>query len=336
MAVTRADVARLAGVSPALVSYVINPGSRPVSAEARQRIEAAIKELNYRPNAIAQALRRSTSHSVGLLMPTFTSPVVSYLAENIEELCRAQGYVLLSGNTGGVADREASYLQEFISRGVDALILIGTASPAGLETAAASGVPVLALDNIPYGVGVSSIRVDAVGGAESAVRHLIEVHGHRRIACVAARWPEHSNVGDRVTGWRNAMTSAGLHAGDELLVHAGSHDRDGGWEAIGSVIDETDATAAFITSDVKAIGALHFLRSRGIRVPEDFAVVSYDGTVLSGSAWPRLTTVGQFIPEVAAHVVERLLTKVATKGLEPTHDVLPTELIVRESCGCVP
>lgn len=336
MAVTRADVARLAGVSPALVSYVINPGSRPVSADARRRIEAAIAELGYRPNAIAQALRRSSSRSIGLLMPTFTSPVVSYAAENIEELFREHGYVMLSGNTGGASERETSYLQDFISRGVDALLLISTASPEGLATAAASGVPVIALDNVPEEVGVSTIRVDAAGGAESAVKHLIEVHGHTRIACIAADWPPHSQAESRVVGWRSAMTAAGLPAGDDLLVRAETFDRAGGWNAVGHVLDATDATAAFVTSDVKAIGALNNLRSRGVRVPEDFAVVSYDGTVLAGSAWPRLTTVDQGIPELAAVVVERLLEKIKNKGSAPTHDVFPTTLVIRESCGCPP
>src|SRR5690606_19221376 len=99
------------------------------------------------------ALRRSSSRSIGVLMPTFTSPAVSYLAEYVEKYCREHGYVLLNGNTGGEPERETSYLDEFISRGVDALLLISTASPKGLARAVASGVPVIAVDNVPAELG---------------------------------------------------------------------------------------------------------------------------------------------------------------------------------------
>lgn len=335
MTVTRADVARRAGVSPALVSYVLNPGSRPVSAGARQRIEAAIEELGYRPNAIAQALRRSSSHSIGLLIPTFSSPVVAVIAEGIEAHAREHGYVMLTGSTGRSPEREAAYLRTFLARHVDALVLISTTSTDALQAATTAKIPILALDTIQPQLGVSSLLVDGFGGAESAVRHLIEVHGHTRIACISAEWPAHSHAEDRVTGWRRALQKAGLPAGDDLIVQGRTFDRAAGRAAIDRVLDTTDATAVFITSDIKAVGALDGLRSRGVRVPEDLAVVSYDGTVLSETTWPRLTTVDQFLPDVAAKVMERLLAKMGPNGEGPTHDVLPTQLIVRESCGCL-
>ena len=122
--------------------------------------------------------------------------------------------------------------------------------------------------------GISTVLVDGVGGAESAVRHLIEVHGHTRIACISAEWPAHSHMEDRVTGWRQAMQKAGLPAGDDLIIQAPTFDRAGGRAAIDRMIATTDATAAFITSDIKAVGALDGLRSHGVRVPQDFAVVS--------------------------------------------------------------
>lgn len=329
-------MARRAGVSPALVSYVLNPGSRPVSTDARLRIEAAIEELGYRPNAIAQALRRASSHSIGLLVPTFTSPVIAVIAEGIEAHAREHGYVLLTGNTGGSPEREAAYLRLFLARHVDALILITTSStdvPAG---ASAGRIPILALDAVPSEFGISTVLVDGVGGAESAVRHLIEVHGHTRIACISAEWPVHSHVDDRVTGWRQALQKAGLAAGDDLIIQAPTFDRAGGRAAIDRMLVTTDATAVFITSDIKAVGALDGFRSHGVRVPEDFAVVSYDGTVLAESTWPALTTVNQFMPEIAATVMDRVIAKIGPHGEGPTHDVLPTELIIRESCGCSP
>lgn len=334
MAVTRADVARRAGVSPSLVSYVLNPGSRPVSSAARERIEEAIAELGYHPNAIAQALRRSSTRSIGLLIPNFTNPVVALVAEGIEAEARSRGYVILTGSTGGLPEREADYIRVFLSRHVDALVLISASSPDSLAAAAATGVPVLALDCIPTDLGVSSVLVEARGGAEAAVRHLIEAHGHKRIACIGAEWPARSHAQHRVIGWQTAHEKAGLSADPSLLITAKSFDRAGGRHAIGEVLDTTDATAVFVTSDIKAVGALDGLRARGVRVPDDLAVASFDGTMLAETTWPRLTTVNQFLPDYAVAVVDRLIAKLGKDGEGPTHDVLPTELIVRESCGC--
>jgi LacI family transcriptional regulator len=329
-------VARLAGVSPALVSYVINPGSRPVSADARRRIEAAIEELEYRPNAIAQALRRSSSHSIGLLVPNLTSPVVSALAEQIERNLQEHGYVLLTGITGSSPEREADYVRRFLARHVDALVLISTVSMESLSVAATRGVPVLALDRVPAHLGVSSLLVDAEAGAAAAVNHLAEVHGHTRIACLAPQWPVDGHGEQRVTGWRDALRAAGLPHGDDLLIRTETFDRRGGRDGVLRVLDETGATAVFVAADLLAIGALDGLRSRGVPVPSGLAVVSYDGTVLSETTWPRLTTVDQGFPEVATKVTERLMAKVGKNGEGPTHDMLPTALIVRESCGCSP
>lgn len=334
MAVTRADVARLAGVSPALVSYVINPGSRPVSADARRRIESAIEELGYRPNAIAQALRRSSSHSIGLLVPNLTSPVIAALADHIEKAVQAHDYVLLTGTTGSSPEREADYVCRFLTRHVDALVLISVASRDTMVHAAESGVPVIILDSIPTDLGVSSLVVEAELGAHTAVKHLIDVHGHAEVACLAVDWPRDGHAEDRVAGWRRAMREADLPHGDDLLIRAAAIDRKGGRDAIHRVVDATDATAVFVASEIVAVGALDGLRSRGVRVPDDLAMVSYDGTSLSETTWPRLTTVDQSLSAVAAKVAERLMAKIGKNGEGPTHDVLPTSLIIRESCGC--
>ena len=333
MAVTRADVARRAGVSPALVSYVLNPGSRPVSASARARIEAAIEELGYRPNAIAQALRLSSSRSIGLVVPNLTHPIITSLAQSFETVAREHGYVMLTGCTDGFPEREAEYLRTFLSRSVDALILISTSSHDAIQAAAATGIPVLVLDRVPVELGVSTLTMDARSGAEAAVRHLIEAHGHSRIACIASVWPLHSHVEERVDGWRAALQSAGLTVDESLLVRGETFDQDGGREAMTQILDGTDATAIFSTSDIKAIGALDALRRRKLRVPEDFAIVSFGGSMLAELAWPPLTSVDQFLPTVAATVMERLLAKMGT-GEGQTHDVLPTALVIRESCGC--
>lgn len=336
MAVTRADVARRAGVSPALVSYVINPGSRPVSAAARRRIEVAIEELGYRPNAIAQALRRSSSRSIGLLVPTLNSPVIASLVDQIEKHLQGLGYVLFTGTTGGSAEAEANYVRRFMARRVDAILLIGASCPDILSTAAATGLPVLALESVKFDIGVSSLVVDAQSGVRAAIHHLVDVHGHTRIACLAGDWRPDSHAEARVAGWREGMEAAGLPHSDDLIVRTKTLDRSGGRTAIHHVHDQTDATAVFIASDIVAAGALDGLRSRHVVVPDDLAMISYDGSALSESTWPRLTTVDQSLSDVSRTAVERVLAKIGKDGQGITHDVLPTRLVIRESCGCTP
>lgn len=125
MTVTRADVAKLAGVSPALVSYVLNPGSRPVSADARSRIEAAIRELDYRPNAIAQALRRSSTMSIGMMVPDLANPSIAALVREIEDIAYDLGYIMFVGIVGHDPEREERYVRKYVDRKVDALVVIG-------------------------------------------------------------------------------------------------------------------------------------------------------------------------------------------------------------------
>lgn len=342
MAVTRNDVAQRAGVSPALVSYVLNPGSRPVSAKARARIEAAIEELGYRPNAIAQALRRSTSMSIGLLVPSYISPFVAALSHEIETRAYDNGYVLFTGSRANDPERERDYVRSLVSRSVDAMVIMGTASPEAMTEVRRSRIPTLVLDRISPGLGLSSLMVDAQGGAQEAVAHLIEVHGRRRIACIAGDWPPSSSVEDRVHGWRVAMADAGLRADDSLIVRINPHDTRASHDATLRMLDGPTPDAIYATSDVIAVGVISALHERGLVLPDAMPVVSFGGTALAEATHPKLTAVMHDFGGIADAIMERLLSLIAEAqgprepGAAPpeTHDVLSPTLVIRRSCGC--
>ncbi|MFP7760949.1 LacI family DNA-binding transcriptional regulator [Marisediminicola sp. LYQ85] len=335
MAVTRADVARRAGVSPAVVSYVLNPGSRPVSAAARSRIEDAIRELGYRPNAIAQALRRSSTMSLGLLVPDLANPVVASLVRAVEDIAYDLGYVLFIGTIGHDLTREKKYISTYVDRQVDALILLGAHAPDLLATIARRGTPVIVLDRVEHGRGISTITTESVESSAAGVTHLIEQHGHKRIACITGPSAAAAGIAeDRVNGWRLAMERAGLEAGDDLLYRAADFTRSSGHTAALHLLESTDLTAFFVVSDVQAVGAIGAIRERDLFVPSDIAVVSYDGTETAARAFPRLTTVDVDIDNVAEWTMKRLIEKLKKSDTSETHDVLPAELIIRRSCGC--
>ncbi|MBC7725065.1 MAG: LacI family DNA-binding transcriptional regulator, partial [Burkholderiaceae bacterium] len=296
MAVTRADVARRAGVSPAVVSYVLNPGSRPVSAGARARIEQAILETGYRPNAIAQALRRSSTMSIGLMVPDLSNSSVATLVRSIEDIAYEHGYVMFVGTVGQDLARERRYLRTYVDRQVDALIMIGAHSD-HLVDIAAQHIPVVVLDPIPHGLGISSVVPEYAESSAAAVRHLIEKHGHTHIGCVTGGAGGAVHLEDRVSGWRSALTAAGLPHDDTLLRRMPGYTRSDGIAAALSLLETERPTALFVTTDTLAVGVTAALRARGVAVPADVAVISYDGTDL---ARDDVTSLSSVEPDLAA------------------------------------
>ena len=326
MAVTRNDVARLAGVSPAVVSYVINSGPRPVSADARSRVLKAIAELGYRPDGLARSLRLGRSHAIGLVLPDTTNPFFAEMAQAVEDAAYATGYAVLICTTSDDMERERAHIVNLASRRVDGLILMSARPDQDLSGFTGLGIPVVAMDRSPDDSPVSTIRVDNALGARLGTKHLIE-HGHQRIAIVAG--PVATGVSrSRVKGFQRAMTAAGLSRGQ--VVEA-AFDFQGGHRAGHALLTMPDhPDALLISSDVQAIGVLSAAAELGRRVPEDLAVVSFDGTRAGAFAVPALTSVAQPTAAMAARAVDLL----RRSGDDLLHLTLKPELVRRRSCGC--
>ncbi len=324
VAVTRADVARRAGVSPAVVSYVLNPGLRPVSDATRARVEAAVHELDYRPNAIAQALRAGPTKTIGLLVPDHTNPFFAELAQAVEDAVFDRGYVIMLGSTREDTDRESRYIRSLVDRQVDALVLIAPRAHPDIAQAVRAGVPVVALDRVPQQTGVTTVRADSVAGARSGVTHLTDL-GHRRIGIIAG--PEGVPVADdRLAGWAQALRDAGLDA-DPDLVERAPFTRDGGQGAAAALLARTDCTAVLTSSDVQAIGTLTHCRQAGIRIPDDLSVVSFDGTELARHAAPPLTSVVQPMREIAELAAAQMIRHITDPDAAPEDVEVPTTLV---------
>ena len=329
MRVTRADVARRADVSPAVVSYVLNPGTRPVAASTRERVLKAIAELGYRPDAVAQSLRSGPTRSIGLLVPSLVNPFFAELSRSIETLAFERGYVLLVGSTEATPDRELRYVHSFADRRVDALIMVTSTSATTLKAASDTGVPVVTLDRIPKGSAVSSVVTDGSVGMRAAVDHLVQL-GHRRVGVLGG--PEGLTVADeRTTAWRIALRDSKLRV-DNASVRA-DFSRAGGAEGAGCLLDRASLTAIVTSSDLQAIGALDEIIRRGLRVPEDLSIVSFDGTEAASYAQPRLTAVQQPIEQMAEATMELVLERIESRQPTASRRVLPSDFVVRDSTG---
>lgn len=325
--VTRRDVARLAGTSEAVVSYVLNDGPRNVAPATRARVIEAIAALGYRPNAVARSLRTKRTMTIGLVVPDNANPFFAELAREIEDVAFTRGYTLLLGNAMDDDEREATYVRTLLDRQVDGLILIPSHGPGSWRAVIEeSAVPCLILDREVAGVPAASILVDNVGGAHEATRHLIE-HGRRRIGCVAG--PDGINpTRDRVTGWRSAMVEAGLEPAP--VAHEPFGRRQAYHAGVRLLSSDNRPDALFVTSDEQAFGVLRAAAELGLRVPDDLAICSFDGIAASAYTVPALTTMRQPLEELGAAAVTQLLNDPESHR----RIVLPSRLIRRGSCGC--
>ncbi|MFT4109792.1 LacI family DNA-binding transcriptional regulator [Propionicimonas sp.] len=329
-AATRADVARLAGVSTAVVSYVVNNGPRPVAATTAARVREAMDLLGYVPNASARALRRGTTELLGLVV---ADPLNPYFTEYTAELVKAAdraGKRLLVVDTYLDERIEAGLVDDLVSRQVDGLLFASTLTRLEEYPALRSaGIPAVLIDCPGPVPGRRTVGTDAAGAAGLLVDHLVG-HGRRRIGLVVGD----GGFGDpdpREQGWRRALRAAGLPEGPVVRV---PWSREGGY-AGGRVLLETDPhlDAVFASNDQQAIGLLRALHERGVRVPEDVAVVSFDGTRESEFCWPALTVARQPLPLLARAAIELLGEPERARG---THRQFDAELVRRSSCGCTP
>jgi LacI family transcriptional regulator len=328
--VTRAQVAEHAGVSPAVVSYVLNDGPRAVAPATRARVLASVNALGYRPNAVARSLRVRRTHTIGLIVPDNSNPFFAELAREVEAAASARGYALLLGNSTQDAEREASYVETFRQRQVDGLLLIGVhVLP---ETVQGARTPIVVLDRPVPGLELPSVLIDHRGAALTGTRHLI-AHGYERVGCIAG--PDGVPVSDeRSAGWRAALAEAGIGAEGELEV-AAPFSYAGGYAAARRLLAATrPPRAIFASSDLQGIGALRAAADLGLRVPDDFALLSMDGTEQASFTTPGLSTVRQPLDQLAERAVQRLFAQLEAPAVEPTRDVLPSALVLRGSCGC--
>ncbi|MDR7304002.1 LacI family DNA-binding transcriptional regulator [Haloactinomyces albus] len=321
-AVTLADVARRAGTSTAVVSYVINDGPRPVAAETRERVLAAAAELGYRPNRVARALRSRTTGVVGLVLADASNPYFAALARCIEQALDEHGKLTLIGNAGYAAERQRNLVERFLAAQVDGLVIVsadgGTDVAAGAE---AAGVPAVYVHNQPTRAHAPVVAADNRTAVHEAVAHL-RWHGHERIAFLAGPH-DIGPVGLRRQNWHTAVADAELLRCDYSRAAAAT-------SAERRITDGAMPRALITATDEQAIGILAGARTRGLSVPDHLALISLDGTPDSAYTAPALTVTRQPLQAMAEHAVDQLL------GTTTPPSVPDAALVIRHSCGCRP
>jgi LacI family transcriptional regulator len=323
--VTRADVARLADVSTAVVSYVLNDGPGTVAPSTRARVLHAVDALGYRPNASARALATGASHLLGLVVPDISNPLFAELALSIEAAAKTRGYAVLLANTEDDERVERQQIANLVDRGVDGILLSSVRSAP--DFSATGSTRIVLLNASGEHPDAAAIGPNAFEGARIATNHLID-HGHTQIGLIIGR-TNSASIEPREAGWLQALEDRGLNPGP---IARDEFSREGGYRAAHRLFDTPHRPRAiFASSDLQAAGTLAALHKLGQRVPEDAAVISFDGTAESRFSVPPLTTVRQPISEMASRVIELATSQQPSKYL---YESFAPELIIRDSCGC--
>jgi LacI family transcriptional regulator len=334
MSLTIEHIASLAQVSRSTVSRVLNnhPGVR---STVRQRVQQIIHEHNYAPQAAARSLASSRTSTIGVLIPrsaavSLADPFIASMIQALFEACAQQGYFgLLAMLT---ADMEPGFYDRILrSRHFDGVIMFSSdIDDPILPLLIKDGGPLVLIGRHPYFVNVPSVDVENREGAREAVAHLIRL-GHRRIGVINGQLQMEAAQARR-DGYKQALLEAGIAIESELMVE-GDYSEPTAYAAMLKLLDlAPPPTAVFAASDTMAIGALRAIRDRGMRVPEDVALIGYDDLPLAAHATPPLTSVNQPVSDMGAHAVRLLVEQIRDE--EPGGSVrLPARLVVRESCG---
>ncbi len=333
---TISDVAKRAGVSAMTVSRVVN-GSGYSSTETRARVEAAIEELGYVPNALARQLRSKRTKTIALVVSDISNPFFTTIARGVEDFFVGHGFSVMYCNTDEDETEEERYLLMLIERQVDGILLVPARSSGdSFRLLNAHRMPVVVLDRRIEAASVDSVLCDSEAGAHALARHLVDL-GHRRIAVLTGRRDVSTSV-DRVAGCRRALEDVGAEVPDELVHWGGfqfgkSNQADGHRMASEMLAAPGEQpTAVFCANNFIAFGAIRALHEAGLRVPDDISVVAFDDLPEEWISEPFLTVAAQPAYKIGFQAAARLLDHI-TGDHEPKGEsiVLPFELRIRRS-----
>jgi len=329
---TMKDVARLAGVSTSTVSHVINK-NRFVSQSIAEKVNAAVEQLNYAPSALARSLKLNQTRTIGMLLTASSNPFYSEVVRGVERSCYERGYSLILCNTDNDAERMNRSLETLLQKRVDGLLIMCTENhrPSKDAISRYPSLPIVMMDWSPFEGPIDVIQDNALLGGEMATNYLIR-HGYTRIACITGPLDK-TTAQERLNGYRQAMKKAGLEILPGYEVSS-DFEFGGGLVAMEQLLMLSEPPhAIFAGNDAMAVGVYQALYQRGLRVPDDIAVMGYDDIQLAQYMMPPLTTIHQPKDSLGELAVDALLHRLQEPESEPQVLVLTPELVVRQSVG---
>lgn len=324
------DVAKEAGLSTGTISKALSTPER-VSKKNLEKIEAAIKKLNYKPNMLAQKFRAKTSKTIVVLVPDIANLFFAKLISGIEHVAQAKGFSVLLGDTRDSSAREQEFIRMVETKLADGIVNLRPYKPsdAVLPKEDIFAVSAASCENTPS----YSVRIDNVGAAKKAVKHLVSL-GHKRIGLITGL-EDNPHTIDRLAGYKAALEESGLEY-DSKIVVGGDYNYWSGLHAAEQIVNMAERpTALFCMNDQMAIAAMKGFHEHGIRVPEDISIIGFDDTNVSKYCIPTLTTISQPAEKMGEKAAEVLFQLIEGKPPETEEYILPYEFIIRESTAPV-
>jgi len=329
---TQADVARLAGVSRATVSMVLNDHIENrllITEKTRSRVLEAASQLGYEPNELARNLRAGSSKTIGFLIPDTRNPHYLDVLDGVEEVISEKGYYLALVVSNLSLERELQSLRSLFQQRLDGLILMPIYQdmyPEELDTLRKRHIPAVLTTPV---VGSDWVFPDIRSGSEQMMDHLISL-GHRRIAfingVVRSKLAE-----ERLDVYQEKMHQPGFDLVPEWVRCCG-HDIEDGYHEAAALLDLLNPpTAIWTINDILAVGALRAIHEKGLRIPEDIALAGFDDIEIAQHLYPPLTTVRMDGQELGRQAVRILFRRMENPVIEPVQEVIPTQLIIRQS-----
>ena len=307
--VTIYDVAREAGVSMATVSRVVN-GNPNVKPSTRKKVFAVIDELNYRPNAVARGLASKKTTTVGVLIPDVTNLYYSALARGIDDIATMYKYNIILANSDENEQKEVKVLNTLLAKQVDGVIYMGTKITDELrDEFERSRTPVVLAGTVDPQKELASVNIDYGKALKQSVDLLVK-NGNKNIAFVYKSDEENVNDALRLAAYREALEENGLTYNEDYVIQEANSYKNG--QAVYDQLANLDATAAVFSDDELAVGFLNVAINNGLKVPEDFEIVTSNNSKLAKLSRPELSTVVQPLYDIGA-VAMRLLTKLMNK-----------------------
>jgi len=323
-------VAKKAGVSTGTVSNVLS-GNRPVSDKVRSRVLQAIDELGYHPNMIAHSLITGKSKTIAVVLPGFQLDIDGVLI-GIDSALQEKGYSLLVSRLSA-GESPAKHLRSLFSRGIDGVIWSVPETESSRDwveiTKLDPDISIVLAFHSPL-PGYSSIRMDNFSGGYVATKHLLE-HGCRRIGHISGPLRQ-VEAKERMAGFERALEEAGL---EPVRVYEGDWQISGGVSGMANMLEQwPDIEAVFASNDRTAFGVMNTLRRSGRRIPEDVKLIGFDDNLSLDYTNPPLTTIRQEYASMGTRAVKELFSRIEDPNRQPGAQTLPTQLILRQSCGC--
>jgi len=322
------DVAKKAGVSISTVSRVVNE-SKVVRQETYKKVMKVIKELGYKPNAIARSLKIKTTKTIGILIPDISIHLYPEIVRGIEDIANMYKYNIFLCNTDLDSEKELQYYDALSEKQVDGIILISSIISDELN----NKIKEYEIPTVSIGSDykeIPSVTIDKKRASKEIVDYLID-RGHNRIAIITDTKAIKSKSLEKLNGYKEALKEANIEYDERLVISGGYHFKDG-YEGARHLLRLKDGPSAiFAANDEMAIGVVRAVLELGLNIPNEIAVVGFDNIDMSAKVFPSITTVAQPLYEMGA-IGMRVLTKIINNEcLETTKVVLNYSLLERES-----